>query len=468
MMSHHLKPLPDRRTLLHRRLLKLTPALMIVLSFVALIVAGTLLLMLPFAARSGTISFSDALFTATSAVCVTGLAVLDTGSYFTLFGQCIILILVQIGGLGVMTISVILFRAIGRSISFRQRMAVQEIFAHTPREDIFQVVWTIIAFTLVMESIGTGILFFQWVTVYPVGEAFYLALFHSISAFCNAGFSLFADSLMQFSGDWPINMTICTMIVFGGIGFPVVYDVATRLKNINVKRDRLSIQTKTVLVTTFILIALGALCFYILEQNRTLLGKPLNEALLISILQSITCRTAGFNSVDISQLHDATLLMMTTLMFFGASPGSAGGGVKTTTLAVIAAFTWSRIRRKRRVDLFRKSLPIETVSRSVSLILVSIGLIGTIFFLLLAGDAVGTGAPGLQNRFIVYFFESVSAFGTVGLSMGITALLSVWGKGLIILLMIVGRAGLLTFAYIIVGGGVENGVEHSEENIMIG
>lgn len=440
---------------------------MVIISFVSLIAVGTLLLSLPMATYSK-IGFMDALFTATSAVCVTGLIVVDTGGFFTPFGQVIILCLIQIGGLGVMTISVMLFLAVGRSISFRQRMAMQEIFAPTPREDILQVVRTILVFTLIVESAGTAVLFSQWAGEYPLSQALYLALFHSISAFCNAGFSLFEDSLMRYSADWEINISMGALIVLGGIGFPVVYDIATRIKTSR-RRSRLSIQTKTVLLTTCILILVGAGVFLVLELPHTLSGKPVNEAVLISLFQSITCRTAGFNTIDIAHLNNATLMMMSTLMFFGASPGSAGGGVKTTTLALIIAFTWSRIRRRKRVNLFKKSIPVESVNRSISLTLVCISIIGTVLFFMLAGISI-TAFPAEAGgpHFLSYLFESVSAFGTVGLSMGITAALSDFSKALVILLMLVGRAGVLTFAYIIVGGGAVNGIEHAEENIMIG
>lgn len=449
-----------------RRLLKLSPASMVILSFVLLILVGTLLLKLPIATNNG-IGLMDALFTATSAVCVTGLIVVDTGGLFTLFGQSVILLLIQIGGLGVMTISVMLFLIVGRSISFRQRMAMQEIFSHSPREDILQVVRTILIFTLIVESAGTVVLFSQWAGEYPLGRAFYLALFHSISAFCNAGFSLFEDSLVRYSSDWGINISMGALVILGGIGFPVVYDIATRIKTRRQRRSRLAIQTKTVLLTTGLLILIGAGVFLALELSHTLAGKPLDEAVLIALFQSITCRTAGFNTIDISILNNATLMMMSTLMFFGASPGSAGGGVKTTTLALIIAFTWSRVRRQKRVNLFKRSIPVDTVSRSISLTLVCISLIGTVLFFMLAAPSVHTPGAGGQ-RFLSYLFESVSAFGTVGLSMGVTAALSDFSKVLTILLMLVGRAGVLAFSYITVGGGVVNGVEHAEENIMIG
>ncbi len=453
----------------YSRFLKFHPATIVLSSFLLAIIAGALLLKLPISTNSGHISLIDALFTATSAVCVTGLIVVDTGSYFTFFGQIVILVLIQIGGLGVMTVSVMLFRIIGRNITFRQRMAMQDIFAHTPRGDIFQLLKTIFIFTAIVELIGITGFFIYWVQSVDVARALYLAVFHSISAFCNAGFSLFPDSMTGASGDWLLNLNMCLLIILGGIGFPVVYDVYTKLKSGHQERRKLSVQTKVVFFTTMALIFFGAIMFWVLEKPNILSGRPFGETLLISFFQSVTCRTAGFNTVDISLLSDATLMVMTGLMFFGASPGSCGGGVKTTSLALIVAFTISRIRKQKRLNLFKKSIPVETVSRSVSLMLVCLSLIGLVLFLLLAGNALqGTFVPCLESRFIVYLFETVSAFGTVGLSMGITPSLSLWGKTWIMLLMFVGRVGVLTFAYIIVGGGTEKGVEYAEENIMIG
>jgi trk system potassium uptake protein len=302
-----------------------------------------------------------------------------------------------------------------------------------------------------------------------VGKAVYLAIFHSISAFCNAGFSLFSDSMVRYSSDWLLNSTLCTLIVLGGIGFPVIHNIYLKIKLRKTRRLQLDVQTKTVLVTTAALILIGAGMFWILEQTHTLSRKTAAESTIIALFQSITCRTAGFNSVDISSLNEATLTVMIALMFFGASPGSCGGGVKTTTLALIAAFTWSRVRRKRRVNLFKRSIPPETVSKSLSLVLVCIGLIGGVLFLILAGNSIAEG-PGTscENRFLAFLFESVSAFGTVGLSMNLTPMLSSWAKCWIALLMLIGRVGVLTFAYIIVGSGSESGLEYSEENIMIG
>jgi len=456
----------------HRRsllgFLELHPAPLVVSSFIAVILIGAALLQLPAATRAGHLALIDALFTATSAVCVTGLVVVDTGTCFTAFGQWTILLLMQVGGLGVMTVSVMLFKAIGRSVTFRQRMALQDIFAHTPREDILQVLKTIIGFTALVETAGFILFYFHWLGDYPPAEAAFIALFHAVSAFCNAGFSLFPDSMVRYNNDLGLNLTMAGLIILGGIGYPVVHDLYRRLRARR-RRVKLSVQTKTVLLTTLILIVGGAAMYWLLEQSHTLAGKPPFEALLVSLFQSVTCRTAGFNSVDMAGLNDATLTMMLGLMFFGASPGSCGGGVKTTTLALIVAFTWSRIRHKRRVNIFNKSVPAETVSRSLSLTLLAICLIGMVLFLVLAGNDVADIASAVRERsFLAYLFETVSAFGTVGLSMGVTPLLSAWGKGLIILLMLIGRVGVLTFSYIIVGGGLANGFEYSEENLMIG
>jgi trk system potassium uptake protein TrkH len=450
-------------------MLKAHPGTLVLASFLLAISIGTLLLKLPYSSKAGHIPWVDALFTATSAVCVTGLVVVDTSGHFTVFGQSVILALIQIGGLGVMTISVVLFRWIGRSVSFRHRKVMQDSFAHTPRGDIFDLIKSIVLFTAGAEIIGAVFLTIHWSRELPFAHAVYTAVFHSISAFCNAGFALFSDSMVRYSDNVLLNTTICLLIVVGGIGFPVLYDVQSWFLQRKGRRVRLSIQTKTVLITTLALIISGALMFAFLERQALGDVQTLSHRILAPIFQSITCRTAGYNTVDIASLKDATLAMMIFLMFFGASPGSCGGGVKTTTLALIMAFTISRVRRKRRVNMFKKSIPPETVTRSVSLILASMGIISVVLFLIIMGDsASGHQLVGQQRTFLAYLFETVSAFGTVGLSMGVTPELNTWGKGLIVLMMIIGRVGVLTFAYIIVGAGTTNGVEYSEENLMVG
>ncbi|MBU2648632.1 TrkH family potassium uptake protein [bacterium] len=450
------------------RLLKFHPTTLILGSFILMILFGTLMLKLPISTQAGEISWIDAIFTATSAVCVTGLTVVDTGSYFSFFGQCVILFLIQIGGIGVMTISVSLFRWMGRVITFHQRMAMQDLFAHTPRGDIFKLVKSVFYVTVGAELIGTILLTIHWSHEYPFWEALFKGVFHSVSAFCNAGFALFSDSMMGYSNNLLLNLTVCGLIVIGGIGFPVLYDLQFRTLNRKERNVRLSVQTKTVLITTAVLIVSGALMFARLE-HQTMKSQSIIHHVLISVFQSITTRTAGFNTVDISSLGDATLTMMIFFMFFGASPGSCGGGVKTTTLALLTAFTVSRIRRKRRVNLFKKSLPQDTVMRSISLVLISSVLIGVVLFMLLVGDSTtGHTITNAHGSFLAYLFETVSAFGTVGLSLGITPDLNLWGKAWIVGMMLIGRVGVLTFAYVLVGSGTVNGLEYSEENLMIG
>jgi trk system potassium uptake protein TrkH len=455
--------------MLRNRILKAHPAMLILTSFLLVIAVGTALLLLPVSTQGGTISLVNAVFTASSAVCVTGLVVLDTGTYFTMFGQCVILGLIQIGGLGLMTISVALFRWIGRGISFRQRMIMQDLFAHTPRQDILNLVISVVLFTFGAEIMGAVLLSMHWSKEFPFFHSVYMAVFHSVSAFCNAGFSLFPDNMARYSQDILLNTTMCGLIIVGGIGFPVLFELRSRLRRHDRERVRLSIQTKSVLLTTLILVLGGALMFAFLEHETLWRSPSLSHRILVPLFKSITCRTAGFNTVDIGSLRDATLALMIFLMFVGASPGSCGGGVKTTTLALMAAFTFSRVKRRRRVNMFKKSIPVETVTRSVSLLLVSIGFIAVVLFMLLIGEtASARAASGPGGSFLAFLFETVSAFGTVGLSMGVTPELGTWGKCWITLMMIVGRVGVLTFSYIIVGTGAGNGVEYSEENLMIG
>ncbi|MBN1907754.1 MAG: ATPase [Deltaproteobacteria bacterium] len=451
------------------KILKLHPAALVLLSFLLAIAIGGLLLKLPFSVKTGSISWVDAFFTSTSAVCVTGLVVVDTGSFFTIFGQCVILSLIQIGGLGVMTVSVLLFRWLGKSVSFRQRMAMQDIFAHTPRKDIFSLIKSTLFFTVIAEVSGALLLTLHWSQELPFINALYTSIFHSVSAFCNAGFALFPNSMTQYSNSLMLNVVMCMLIISGGIGFPVLYDLQLWFRRKKNQRKKLSVQTKTVIVTTVLLISAGAILFFFLEHELLKDTHSFSHRVMISIFQSVTCRTAGFNSVDISALRECTLILVIFLMFVGASPGSCGGGVKTTTLALLGAFTFHRIRGNSHVNMFRKSIPFDAVNRSIFLIFISISVIGIVLFFLLIGEAPAPGQlSGYRGSFLSYLFETVSAFGTVGLSMGATSALGTWGKTWIIFMMVVGRVGVLTFSYIFIGKEYSNGIEYSEENIMIG
>ncbi|MCF8035204.1 MAG: hypothetical protein K9L18_19190, partial [Desulfarculaceae bacterium] len=401
--------------------------------------------------------------------CVTGLIVVDTGSHFTLLGQGIILMLIQLGGLGIMTISVSLFLFVGKRVPFKHRLAMQDVFAHTPRRDIYDLVKSVLIFTALTEMVGTALLFWHFQDHYPFWQAFYLAAFHSISAFCNAGFSLFSDSFISYRGSLTLNLTICALIVLGGIGFPVVYELSSRLRDRG-KAKRISVHTKVVLITTAILIVVGAMAFAFLERDR--LNSPILSRgfWLPALFQSITARTAGFNTVDIASLGTSTLAVVVFLMFFGASPGSCGGGLKTTTLALLGLYALGRVRGGERVNVFKKTIPRETVTKAVSLFLLAVVLIALMLFAVLVVQEPRTGTAEVSRPFLAYLFEVVSAFGTVGLSMGVTFDLTGTGKILITILMLVGRLGVPTFTYLLLRGNGDRavGFHYAEERVMLG
>jgi len=450
---------------LKSRLRQSHPTSLLLMSYLAAIGVGMSILMMPAATVSGHIGWIDALFTATSAVCVTGLIVVDTGSYFTPFGQGVILFLIQIGGLGIMTISVALFQIIGKKVVFQQRMAMQEVFSHTPREDIYYLIRSVLFFSFMIETLGAIILFLYWRPAYPFSEALYKAVFHSVSAFCNAGFSQFSNSLMDAQGSVVLNATVCGLIVLGGIGFPVVYELYRR--GVLREKGKVSIQTKSVVITTIGLIVAGVLI--IMVSEKTLVpSMGWGKGLLTALFQSITCRTAGFNTLDIASLNTATLLFMMFLMLVGASPGSCGGGMKTTTFAVLTAFSWSRLMRYKCVNLFGKTIPQDTVTKSISVLVFSLAAICIAVFLILFIDPDHGARVQGHRQFLSFLFETVSAFGTVGLSMGVTPALTLSGKLVIIVLMIIGRVGVPAFTYIIAGGGSTKGIRYAEENMMIG
>jgi trk system potassium uptake protein TrkH len=450
---------------LQQRLHRAHPTNLLVASYLIAIAAGAAALMLPEATVAKSIAPIDALFTAASAVCVTGLIVVDTGTYFTPLGQAVILFLIQIGGLGIMTLSVALFQIIGKRVVFQQRMAMQEVFSHTPREDIYALIRSVLVFTLAVEAVGAVLLFIHWQSDYPLSDALYKAVFHSVSAFCNAGFSQFSNNLMDERTSIVVNLTVGGLIVLGGIGFPVVYEIFRR--TVHSETGKVSLQTKSVIATTIGLTAAGALVLLLSERPLTA-SMGMGQGVLAALFQSVTCRTAGFNTLDIASLNTATLLFMMFLMLVGASPGSCGGGIKTTTLAVLATFSWSRLMRRKCANLFGKTIPQETVVKSISVLVFSLAAIClAVFLILLLDPDHGTRIQG-NRQFLSFLFETVSAFATVGLSMGVTPTLTGSGKLVIIVLMIIGRVGVPAFTYIIAGGAPTKGVQYAEENMMIG
>ena len=449
------------RTFLARQF---SPARIFIFSFAVVILLGAILLWLPFSAGRNPISFVDALFTSASAVCVTGLTVLDLGTDLTFGGQIVTLFLFQVGGLGIITFSVVLFGLMGRSISFRGREIVQSTFLHTPRRDFIVIVKWVLLSTFIIEGMGTIFLFVRFSQDFSPGHAFYQALYHAVSAFNNCGYSLFSDNLAAYQSDVIVNLTVAGLIILGGIGFIVQYEVVSRLRGL---QKKLSIHTRVVLMTTAILLLVGASFFYLFEMNHILKGASLKTQLLTSFFQSVTPRTAGFNTVDIGQLTNATILVMMILMFIGASPGSTGGGIKTTSFALLMLMIWNRFKGSEDVNVFNRTIPREILMRTIAIIFASAFSICLITSVLLFTGGVGNLHPTQSRHFFVeYLFETISAFGTVGLSMGITAKMDDIQKLAIILMMFAGRVGPLTLAFSWYSS--RRSITYAEESVMVG
>jgi trk system potassium uptake protein TrkH len=442
-----------------------SPARIFVLSFAAVILTGGILLWFPFSASKGNLRFVDALFTSTSAVCVTGLVVVDVGKDLTTLGQVITIFLFQIGGLGIITFSTVFFVLMGRGISFKGREIVQSTFLHTPRRDFIVIAKAVLWVTLLTEAIGTLFLFIRFSFDFPLGTALYHAVYNAISAFNNCGYSLFSDNLMGYQGDLIVNLTIMGLIVHGGIGFIVQYEVASWLKG---KQKRISVHTKIVIITTTILILSGAILFYIFERNHIIKDAPILNQILASLFQSVTPRTAGFNTVDIGLLTNPTILLLIMLMFIGASPGSTGGGVKTSSAALLVLLLWNRLKGNEDVNIFNRTVPREIVSRAISIIFASAFSIAIITSVLLIAGGGNLLPLESRHHFVEYLFDTVSAFGTVGLSMGVTPKLNDLQKYALILMMFAGRVGPLTLAFSLSRGGAKRGITYAEEGVMVG
>lgn len=448
---------------------RLRPISVLVLSFAGLIVVGTGVLMLPEASTGPSISLVDAVFTATSAVCVTGLAVTDTGSTLTLLGQATVMMLMQLGGLGIMTFSTLILLLMGRRLSFGTHGIIAQSQSGESRFDMWRTLVDIVVFTFAIELIGFVLLAIGFADYMTLKKALWWAAFHSVSAFCNGGFSLSAQSLVPFQTDWFISLTIGGLIILGGLGFVVIAEISSRAASPGTlfRRRRgqpFSLHTKIVLAVTAVLIIGGAAYIFVMESMDSLTGRPVDERILISLFQSITARTAGFNSMDMAHLSNATVFILIGLMFFGASPGSCGGGVKTTALATIYAIARARLTGEPRERLFKRSLPQEAVNSCLALVFGSVLVVGLLTVLLYSF------MPETQDRgqFVAVMFEAVSAFGTVGLSLGVTESLNPAAKTVVITLMFIGRLGPLTMMRFL---SVEPGPEkyrYAEESYMVG
>ena len=437
----------------------LPAAQIVAFSFLFVIMVGTGLLLLPRSTEAveGT-SVLDALFTSTSATCVTGLIVVDTGSHFSRFGQIIILCLIQIGGLGLMTTTAFFSLILGRGISVRESVLMSDVLSSKTLARISHLIVSILTLTIVFEAIGVLSFYLSWSGHEGLehGSVFYYSLFHSISAFCNAGFSLFSDSFVGFKASIPHNLTLATLIVFGGLGFTVIMNL---FRFGLFKQERLSLQTKLVLTVTLVLLMSGAALILVTEWNNSLRDLPLSTRIAAACFQSVTPRTAGFNTMNIGRLTNACYFLLMILMFIGASPGSTGGGIKTSTFGIFLGSIWSMLKGRSTVEIFKRDVPRDVVNKALSVIILAFMFLAVFGFLLLFTEK---GDP------VPILFELVSAFGTVGLSAGITPNLTTLGKIIIIITMFIGRIGPLTLALAVGQRRESVAYEYPEEAVMIG
>lgn len=445
------------------RIFRLSPTQILIIGYAALIGAGTLLLLLPFSSTRGLFHPLEALFTATSAVCVTGLIVLDTPKDFTLFGQIVILTLIQIGGLGYMTVATTLLAVLGKRIGLRERLAIQETLSAFTLEGLIRFIIGILKFTLLVEFTGAVLLAVRFLQDMTLSTAIYFGIFHSISAFNNAGFSLFSNNFIHYRRDPIVNVVVMTLIVVGGLGFLVYQDL---LKLLRGKVFRLSLHTKVVLITTAVLILSGWTGILLFEHRNPASLQNLSwmDRGLTALFQSVTARTAGFNTLDIASLSAPTLYLLVILMFIGASPGGTGGGIKTSTFAIAVVALWSTMRGRADVSLFYRRISPQVVAKAFFLAALVIIWITGVTLLLLYFE----GGNMLRT-----LFEATSAFGTVGLSTGdggvlsFSALFSGLGKMAIIITMWFGKIGPLATGVTAIGHRHER-FRYPEGKIMIG
>ncbi len=437
---------------------KLTPYQILAAGFAGLILVGAALLATPPASATGeALPFIDALFTATSAVCVTGLVVVDTGTRFSLFGQMVIILLIQAGGLGIMTMATLMALLMGKKINLRERLIIQEAMNQLTVAGVVRLTRYIIKVTLLIEFIAGTILAVRFYQDYGA-KGIYFGYWHAVSSFCNAGFDLFGDfrNLTGYVDDLVVNLVIPTLIILGGIGFSVMADVWENRRF----RDY-SLHSKLVLTVTAFLIISGTVVIFVFEQDNPATLGPLSwdGKILASYFQSVSARTAGYNTIPIGGMGSAALLFLGILMFIGASPGSTGGGVKTTTAGLLAAAIWALIRGREDVEIFERSISKTTIYKAFALVFIAALLVIVVTMIL----CVSASAP-----FLNILFEVISAFGTVGLSTGITPDLTVTGKLWIILTMFAGRVGPITVALALALRQQKAMIRYPEGKVIIG
>lgn len=446
---------------LMRRIANINRSTLIGLSFVFLILFGALLLTLPISHANGQWAHPiDALFTATSASCVTGLAVWDTGNELSFFGQMVMIFLIQVGGIGIMTISTLFNFGLHRKLNIRQMLLVQDSLNQDDPGEVKRIAFNVFKYTFLTEFFfGTILSLYFYYSMDMGRKAFYWGYWHAISGFCNAGFDLIGNfqSLVGFQGDVTLNVCFMLLIIIGGLGFTVIDDLLQKHS-----WKRLTLHSKIVLVVNAILLIGGTVLIWLLEHNNihTIGQAPLGQQWLASLFQSVSLRTAGFNTMDLASLTHATLFFMMGMMFVGASPTSTGGGIKTTTFAVLLASTFALLRDKKDVVMFRRRIDSSIISKSLAVFLLAISWVTMAVFLLLVLD-------DKQHPFEFVLFEVFSAMGTVGMGIGITPEWNAWCKLVLIMTMFIGRIGILTFGMSFFNKKVDK-LRYPTENVMIG
>lgn len=423
--------------------------------------AGTLLLRLPLAhAEAGKIGWLEALFTATSAVCVTGLVVVDTGSDFSAFGQAVVLLLIQAGGLGILTAGTLLALITRRRLGFRQRLTLQAQLSALQVGGVVRIVRAMLLLVVGAELVGALLLYVRMAAYEGWSQGAWQAVFHSVSAFNNAGFSLYADSLTRYVADPLVNAVVMALVVVGGLGFVVVVNLLARYRQ--TERTPVSLHTKLALTATAVLIAAATVLILALEWTNplTLGALPWPVRPLAALFQAVTPRTAGFNTLDYSVMGEAALIITMLLMFIGGNPGSTAGGIKTVTFFVLVGSAWSLSRGRGELQLFGRRIPLEIAVRA--------GVIALISFMIVTAGLTLLAITDPELGMLRLIFETFSAFGTVGLSMGVTPDLSAGGKLVIIALMFVGRLGPLTLALALVERPPEKRLERPVEDVVVG
>lgn len=450
----------DEKKLIHARR-HVSQTQFIAYGFFCVIITGTLLLMLPFASRDGQSEpFLNCLFTATSASCVTGLVVADTWSQWSLFGQLVILTMIQIGGLGFITVGVFISIVLRRKIGLKERGLMMESVNTLQIGGVVRLAKKIIIGTCIFEGTGAVLLAIRFIPQFGFFRGLFYGIFHSISAFGNAGFDLMGgqtpySSFVAYYDDWLVNFVIMSLIIIGGIGF-IVWDDLSRNK---LHFRKYMLQTKIVLVTTAILVFGGGLLFYLLERNHLLVGMNTSGKILTSLFSSVTARTAGFNTTDTAALTDGSKLLTIILMFIGGSPGSTAGGIKTTTLVVLLLCVHSNIKQTYGINIFGRRLENDAVKRAGTILTINLLLAVTASLAIMAIQPLG---------FSDILFETFSAIGTVGMTTGITRALHPVSRCIIILLMYCGRIGSLSFALAFVQSKRKPHVQQPAEAINIG